>query len=609
MGTRKISLGLKGQTQKERAAAGLVSTVVVTSMGLSIAAEDVLPSILASFKNQELEENRINSQKIELGQKVITRKGAFVFFANTPTSKPFMKTRVHGADINIILVDNGIDAEIENLVSQTKQDNLVFLSCLKTPSAEIRKEVKKTFGKSKVYTLKEIGRVLESKTVLNRKRHTRPHFFPDTIEQVGERLFKVTGTVDKGFVSTCILINGCIFGKIRDISVNAKRLDISPLALLTKEEIYGKKKDEDEAVTEVFSHLKITENSINDLPEYSDDSLGCINIEETEEETEEESSEDYENLEEIENEDESSEIKSDDLVGYGPLEKEKKEEFIARYKEFKGFKTINLGLHKKATDKENQSIKVFRTQNLPEYYKNLSFISSERARKKILAKKSPLPVHTSFELVFEIGEEGIEQLKQSILSGFLSIHGLFDYEGTMTICTLAFNTKENISIYNKDLVFDFGFVSAAPDTVVLGNGSEIVKCKTEGTTGTVCFIGPLVLTDNKVFISRGDRYVGTAVHAMQKDPIIIRTVVFKGIPAKIRKRSCIVAKMFRSREEVKYFKNIKLYSSLKKEGHIKKPLGEKGLMKCYFFPPVKHGEKIYMELARRVFITPDQPRI
>ncbi|KAH9387070.1 pre-rRNA-processing protein TSR1 [Nematocida major] len=608
MAIRKASPGLKGQTQKERAAAGLVSTIVVTSMGTCVGAEDVLPSILTSIGKREVDEERINSQKTYIGSRVSTKKGTFMLLANAPDAPHAMKARMQGADINIVLVDKEINNDVSNLIGQTKQDNLIFLSCLRAASADIKKSIKKTFGKTKVYTLNEIGRVLESKTVLNRKRHTRPHFLPDTLEQLGERLFKITGAVDKGFVSGRILINGSIIAQIREILVDGKPLDISGLAPLTKEDIYQKKKEEGDAMADIISHLRISENNINDQPEYSDDSLGCVNLEETEEEKDsEDESEDYADLEEVEYEESSCEVNSDDLVGYGALGSEnKKKELIQKYKGFKGFKTINLGLHKKASDRENETIKVFRTQNLPEYYTQLSFIGSERARRKILAKKSPVPVRTPFELTFEVDPASMEAFGACMLSGQLSVHGLFDYEGSPTICTLGFSAKETISMYNRNLFFDFGFFHSMPGTLVFGNGTEVVKCKTEGTTGTICFIGPLVLTDDKIAISLDGRTVGSALHAIRKDPIIIKTVVFRGVPVKIQKRSCVIGKMFRTREEVKYFKDIKLYSSLKKEGHIKKPLGEKGLMKCYFFPPIKHGEKVYMELARRVFITPDE---
>lgn len=606
MASQKISPGLKGKTQRERSEAGLVSTVVITSMGKHIKPEDALPHIVTAFKKTEIVEMNLNTQKEHLGTRIVCRKGTFAFFPNNFGARNEMKTKIQGADINIVLVDKEIDEKTEEIISQTKQDNLLFLSCIKNVSSGIKKEVRKTFGKSKVYGLSEIGRVLENKTVLNRKRHTRPHFLPDSIERVGENMFKVTGSVDKGFVSSRIVVNGSIFGQIKQISVSGKAIDISSLASLTKEDIYSKKKeDKEDLLSEMISNLKITEQVINDQPEYSDDSLGCINLEETaEEEAEDGSSENYQSLEEIEYNEESDEIASEDLVGYEALEKtNKKEELINKYKGFKGFKTINLGMHKQAQD--NESIKVFRTQNLPDYYTSLSFVGSERARKKILAKKSPVPIHTPFEMTFEIEEKDLSVLENNLSTGCLSIYGLFDYEGLPTIATLSFNTKETISIYNRNLSFEYGFFTITPSTFIMGNGSEIVKCKTEGTTGTLCFFAPLVLTDDKISISRDNTHTGAAVQILRKDPIIIRTVVFRGIPAKIHKRSCIVAKMFHTREEVKYFRDIKLYSSKKKEGHIKKPLGEKGLMKCYFFPPVKHGEKIYMELARRVFINPE----
>ncbi|KAI5132522.1 pre-rRNA-processing protein TSR1 [Nematocida ausubeli] len=612
MSTRKLSPGLKGQTQRERASHGLVSTIMVTSLGTHITAEDALPSIISSFRKSEQGQCAINTQKVNLGHRIESKKGLFTFFVNTPEASNIMKAKIQGADINIILVDKKINNEICDLISQTKQDNLIFLSCLRDVPSEIKKDVKKTFGKAKIYGLNEISRVLENKTVLNRKRYTRPHFFPDTIEHQEERLFKITGSVDKGFVSPQLLINGFMSGRIRQVSAHGKVLDISGLAMLTKEDLYQKKKDDEEEMTDLLTTLRIKDSQINDQPEYSDDSIGCINVEETQEEDDEEEedseddSENYADLEGMAGDEDLCDVDSDDLMGYTTLEKENiKKDLVNKYKGFKGLRSINMGLHKKENCKENETLKVFRTQNLPEYYKNLSFIGSERVRRRILSKKSPIPVQTPLEIIIEISEEHMQSFESAIMSGFLSIHGLFDYEGALTVCALSFQTKETISIHDNNLVFDFGFTCTAPSSCVMGNGVEVVKCKTEGTSGTVCFVGPLILTSDKIAIYKGDRCVGSALHATRKDPILIRTVVFKGIPAKILRRSCIVSKMFHSREEVKYFKGIKLYSSMKKEGHIKRPLGESGLMKCYFFPPVKHGEKIYMELARRVFISPE----
>ncbi|OAG32180.1 pre-rRNA-processing protein TSR1 [Nematocida displodere] len=604
--------GLKGQTQKERTSAGIVSSVVVTSLGMHICAADVIPTLVSAFRKTETDESSINSSQAFLGSRVATKKGAFFFLPNVSGDTAIQRMRISAADTNIIVLDKEINPYAENLLRQTRQDNLLFLSCIKDVSGETKKYVKKMFGKQKIYSLTDIGRVLESKTVLNKKRHSRPLMIADSIAQVDSQTVVLTGSLDRGFASHTVLLNGMIQGKITAISTEAGPVDIRALKALTAEEIYGQEPSKHEkAVVDIFNQIRINDNP----EEYSDDSLGCIN----DPETDTDSDQDTENLENLssdniegleneeggqsdEEDNEMSEMSDiSDISEYETLEAStKKEELTNRYKGFKGFRTINIGEHRQA--KENEQMKLFRTQNLPPYYKDLSFIGSERARKKILAKKSPVPVRTplTITVVFAGGVPALEELVQD---GFCCVSGLFDYEGLPSICTLSFNSTESIVPEESPrLLVDYGFMSVVPETLVVGNGTEIIKTKRESASGTLCFIAPLILTEEKVLLVKDSVLIGTGVQSLRKDPILVKTVIFKGTPIKINKRSCVVGRMFRSRAEVKYFKDIKLYSSKRKEGHIKKALGEKGLMKCYFCPAIKHGEKIYMELARRVFI-------
>ncbi|KAI5186726.1 pre-rRNA-processing protein TSR1 [Nematocida homosporus] len=598
-----------GLSQKERVGIGLVTSVVVTSLGTKVLADDIMPSIIASIKNSYKLD--VQPQKILLGERVSTRKASFSFFGNSSTDIAIMKMRILAADLNIVVLDSEIDKQVEEVLKTARQGNLLFLSYTKTVSSDLKKYAKSVFGKSKVYTLADIGRVLEAKTVVNQKKAGRPNLVADSIEVLSDTAVKITGYVEKGFTSFNVLMNGTLPGKIVQITAPNGPVCLKSLKTLTKDQIYGPSLSPAEnKFISLVEQVRITDQPM----EYSDDSLGAIQMDESEEnhpESNEEESSDSINSSEYQadyaedqlNPAADSEEESSDLLPYEPMETNTDEisALTNRYRGFKGFQTINLGMHKNA--KDNSQLKLFRMQNLPEYYKDLSFVSSERARKKILAKPSPVPVRVPLEIVVEV-EGGWNALQRVIADGFLNLFGLFDYEGLPTIVTLEFSSQANITPEMAGtVVFDYGFALAKPTNIAIGSGTEIIKCRREGNSGTLCFVGPLILTESKIHLIHHNAFFGAGVQSLRKDPILIKTVVFKGLPVKIRKRSCVVGRMFKTRDEVLYFRHIKIYSSERKEGRIKRPLGQHGLMKCYFCPPVKHGEKIYMELARRVFLS------
>ncbi|KAI5181136.1 pre-rRNA-processing protein TSR1 [Nematocida sp. AWRm80] len=620
---------IKGQSQKERGAKKIVSTVMITSIGGQVNAVDALHAITSKFRKAEVEEKGRIAQKRYLGQRITTRKGTFCFLTNQQNTLPTMRLKISSADRNIIVFDTQIDPAAVEIVKQTRQSNLMFLSMVANVSTGLKKEIKQLFGKQKIYTLREITRVLESKQTLNRKRQTRPVMVVDSLEPVSEREIKITGTLDKGFVSKRVLVNGMYPARIKSISTTETEVPMTKLSTLRKEDLYSTTQinKAEENLMEMMSTVKINETTeyFNDQEEYSDDQLGQINnqsedtenLQNSEEDSEEDSTEEA-SLEEDTEEDSSNIEGLEDQIGtllsdeeiseYEALRPadatdENKESPSNRYHGFKGFRSINLGMHRSV--KDNEEIRRFRTQNLPDYYKDLNFISSERIRRQILAKKSSVPTNTPLEIVLEL-ETDINSFVSQLDDDFFCVTGLFDYEGLPTITVLSFQSSVPVSIQaQSEITFDFGFAFTCPKNIVIGNGTEIIKARKESTSGTICFISPLILTDDKIQLISRNTIIGTGTHVIRKDPVIIKTVTFKGMPIKIHKRSCIVGRMFRNRADVQYFRNIKLYSSDKKEGRIKKPLGEHGLMKCYFCPPVKHSEKVYMELARRVFINPN----
>ncbi|KAI5191482.1 pre-rRNA-processing protein TSR1 [Nematocida sp. AWRm77] len=595
--------------------------VVVTSLDPHVSPSEAF----SVFERMDTGCSEKDPESIRLGMHVHTKRNKFVFLSNSTGSSSLRRLRISLADINIVLVGQENMEETEDLLKQTRQSNLVFLACTASSSAGTRKYVTKTFGKQKVYSASEIGRVLDSKAVVNRKKQMRPGMVAQTVEKLSDTQIRVTGALEKGFVSHNVLLNGSMQATITGISIQEQPLSLSALKPLTREDLYRSKATREEKEENVIL-TRIKDISIAEQMEIeagmcqtnSLGALGSLGWMSTKDLENAEDAEDAESRDEMSIDEESEENANsndfdggdfdsdgsdsddgDDSGSYSSSPDNGSPDGLP-FAQYKGFRSINLGVR---SGSDSSQLKAFREQNLPEHYSQLNFVQSEHVRRKLLAKKSPVPVQTLLTVTLEIDPSHTMEF----LEEFISLQGLFDYEGLPTICTLSFSSSTPLSSYTSGpITMDHGFCFSAPPEFVVGTGTDIVKCKREGTSGTLCYIGPLVLTDDKVFLVKDNQIVGTGMQCLRKDPIVLATVTFKGRPVKINKRLCTIGKMFRTREEVLRFKDVRLYSSDRKEGRIKKPLGQHGLMKCYFCPPLKHTEKVYMELARRVFLEPPQ---
>lgn len=76
---------------------------------------------------------------------------------------------------------------------------------------------------------------------------------------------------------------------------------------------------------------------------------------------------------------------------------------------------------------------------------------------------------------------------------------------------------------------------------------------------------------------------------------------FLGHPFKVFKRSAVIRFMFFNREDIVYFKPVKLRTKHGRVGHIKEPLGTHGHMKCVFDGQLKSQDTVLMNLYKRMF--------
>ncbi|KAI4291225.1 pre-rRNA-processing protein TSR1 [Pancytospora philotis] len=235
----------------------------------------------------------------------------------------------------------------------------------------------------------------------------------------------------------------------------------------------------------------------------------------------------------------------------------------------------------------------FKDQEKPEYYKDLVFMKNIKYVQNNLVKNtSAVPSHTYVHL--KVRTNG------GAPTGPVVVFNLFEYETRNTIHNYDFSDSKPLP---KEIVVDNGYRIYRASTILTRNlRHNVFKEERDLTHGVVSFMGPFSFFASAASVINDDGSVIKLLNGESKDRIFFDCQVLRGRPIKIYKRYCIIKGMFYSREQVEYFRNIRVDAKNDNKGFIKKPMGMHGLFKAYFNHPIKHDDAITMPLYKRMFL-------
>ena len=92
-----------------------------------------------------------------------------------------------------------------------------------------------------------------------------------------------------------------------------------------------------------------------------------------------------------------------------------------------------------------------------------------------------------------------------------------------------------------------------------------------------------------------------SLHKVDAHRLLIQRKVLTGDAIRAQRRRAIVRDMFFNADDVRYFKPVDLWTKKGLKGRIEEPVGEKGLMKCFFNSHINQSDIVCMSLYKRVF--------
>ncbi|KAF2880196.1 hypothetical protein ILUMI_25997 [Ignelater luminosus] len=255
-------------------------------------------------------------------------------------------------------------------------------------------------------------------------------------------------------------------------------------------------------------------------------------------------------------------------------------------------------------------------ENLPsDYARIFQFENFDRTRKRILKdRENKDGVLPGWYITIHV--KGVSQLLWSTFKETgapVVVIGLFLHEHKMSVINTILKRTSNYEapIKSKErLIFQCGYRKFIVNPIFSqhtnGKKHKYERFFQPDSTTVATFYAPIQFPPAPVlcFKEINNKLVLVAHGSLlscNPDRLVIKRVVLSGHPFKVHKRSAVIRFMFFNREDIVYFKPIKLRTKYGRTGHIKEPLGTHGHMKCVFDGQLKSMDTILMNVYKRIF--------
>ncbi|KAM0671406.1 hypothetical protein CWI42_021400 [Ordospora colligata] len=462
------------------------------------------------------------------------------------------------SDVVIFFIDSEqVDEERLKVVKKHMPSGLICVSntCLR---ATARKLAKKHFPDEKIVGVEGIFEALGKMKIRNASVCRRPYLVPSNVYWE-QGILHVEGLLKQGFVSNKVIVNGMHEMEIIELMADRKYTG-SELSVSIGAEDIG-----------------CSAGALECDGEYEYERMDVISDGECS---------DNEELSEV------SEIDSTGSECTMDEDPEEVDEFPSLIEKYAGYRGIR-----------NIATCDFKSCVFPEHYKELMFFDDfKKAEKLVVGKRSVMP---DIQMVkMKLKGDGIPFGDVSV------VFGRYEYENRKTIHNFYFDGKE--ALMEEKMTVDLGHMVVDVKPMLTKNlNQRVFKRQEELGCGVISFVGPIVFNLARILIYRksvlgelsGRTLVAIGTNGFTADRIVFDEETIRGIPIKINKRYSVIKRMFSSKDEVMYFRNIQLrVEGQKTTGFIKKPIGTKGLFKGYFTQPLRPGCKVTMSLYKRAFL-------
>lgn len=258
-------------------------------------------------------------------------------------------------------------------------------------------------------------------------------------------------------------------------------------------------------------------------------------------------------------------------------------------------------------------------ENLPsDYARIFQFKNFDRSRRRIVQEAKDIagacPGWYVTIHIANVPTSKWNKFKSAQQSNNLVIYGLLPHEHQMSVMNVILKRipDSEVPIKSKErLIVQCGYRRFVVNPVFSqhtnGDKHKFERYFRPESTVVATFYAPIQFSPAPVLCFKENPDSSLALVARgfvlscNPDRVILKRVVLSGHPKRNNGKSATVRYMFFNKEDVEYFKPIKLRSKCGRVGHIRESLGTHGHMKCIFDGQLKSYDTIFLYLFKRVF--------